>query len=97
MMQQSAESEIERPTILTFEPWKARTTSRSWPTRFSRKTENWVDRGPVPALHRLEVDLAAAAFAEAHGGPSLVDDNVSGRPRRIRRPPAMPVNCRMTA
>ena len=42
MMQQSAESEIESPRILTLEPWKARTSSRSWPTRFSRKIENWV-------------------------------------------------------
>ena len=49
MMQQSAESEIERPTILTFEPWKARTSSRSWPTRFSRKTENWQTDGQFRA------------------------------------------------
>src|SRR5580693_2542484 len=47
MMQQSAESEIERPTILTFDPWNARTTSRSWPTLFSRKTENWVTEGQL--------------------------------------------------
>src|SRR5262249_28717120 len=42
-----AESEIVRPAILTFDPWKARTTSSNWPTRFSKKMENWVTEGQL--------------------------------------------------
>ena len=65
-IEQSAESEIVRPTILTFDPWKARMTSRSWPTRFSRKTENWVTEGQLRPCNVSSRPRCRRTLAETH-------------------------------
>ncbi len=86
MMQQSAESEIDRPTDLDLGPLEGPDHFLELPTRFSRKTENCVTDGQFRpcivsysmSLPPLSPKLMVAAPRRVQGGPAR-----SGRAARL--------------